>query len=133
MRVFNYSYFENLIPEKALLLGVEHFLPDAKVIGYFHTSKPRNLLNLEYASTQEYLYAPKPYCIIFNSKNYHDYYFSQFPSLRLKNGFAFKQAYLKDIQYTSGTDQYLLILFSGNKEDISLTLILWLMRSTRYQ
>ena len=37
-------HHENMILEKALILGVRKYLPKSKLIGYFHTTKPRNQL-----------------------------------------------------------------------------------------
>lgn len=110
--------FENMISEKGLILGVRKWIKDAKLIGYFHSSKPKNLLCLEYASPEEYNIAPKPDCIIFNSNHYSRYYQTLYPSLRLKAGYAFKQKYLQQISPAKDNHNFILILFSGNENDI---------------
>ncbi len=115
------QHFENMIPEKALILGVKRYLPKSKVIGYFHTTKPKNILCLDYASNEEYEVAPKPNTIIFNCDKYKKYYKEKYSHLPMYNGIAFKQEYLKNNNTTlqeSSTD--ILVLFSGRKDEVEL-------------
>ena len=114
-------HHENMIPEKALILGVKKFLPNSKVIGYFHTTKPKNILCLDYANHKEYTIAPKPDAIIFNCDKYRQYYKEKYRHLPMYNGIAFKQKYLqnnKEILDKNST--IILVLFSGRNDEIEL-------------
>lgn len=115
--------FENMIAEKGFLLGARKWIKKTRLIGYFHSSKPKNILCLEYASEKESHIAPKPDCIIFNSPSYKTYYQQRFPHLYLKNGYTFKLNYLSNIPCSHFTKtQSLLVIFSGNEADINLLL-----------
>ncbi|NVJ54184.1 MAG: hypothetical protein HWD90_10830 [Campylobacteraceae bacterium] len=112
---------ENMISEKALVLGVKKHLKDSKVIGYFHTTKPRNQLCLEYASLEEFNIAPKPELIIFNNYKYRKYFENAFPEMRFKDGVAFKQLHLKNkIEKNNNKKNKVLVLFSGTNDEIKL-------------
>jgi len=116
------QHYENMIGEKALILGVKKYLPHSKVIGYFHSTKPKNLLCLDYAGDDEYKRAPKPNIIIFNSNVYKKYYQNKYKSfLHLYTGTAFKQRYLKNISHNKKQKtEKILVLFSGTISEISL-------------
>lgn len=112
---------ENMIPEKALILGVRKYLPSSKVIGYFHTTKPKNLLCLEYASDEEYKIAPKPEEVIFNSFKYRQYFEEKLPQMICKDGVGFKQLHLRDkIKTGDNKSNKILVLFSGTNDEIKL-------------
>lgn len=114
-------HHENMIPEKALVLGVRKYLPSSKVIGYFHTTKPKNILCLDYANYKEYKIAPKPDMIIFNCNKYKKYYKKRYPQLLMYNGIAFKQEYLKNrTQMLNKASTSILVLFSGRNDEIEL-------------
>ena len=115
------QHHENMIPEKALILGVRKYLQDSKVIGYFHTTKPKNQLCLEYASKEEYEIAPKPDLVIFNSFKYREYFEKKFPKMVSKDGVAFKQLHLNNemIGKQNKTNKFL-VLFSGTNNEIKL-------------
>ena len=115
------QHYENMISEKALILGVKKYLQTAKIIGYFHTTKPKNQLCLEYASIEEYKIAPKPDAIIFNSNKYKKYYEKKYNDIAMYNGVAFKQLHLRnkaDGKYTKR--EKILVLFSGTSDEIKL-------------
>lgn len=115
--------YENMIPEKALILGVEKYLPSSRVIGYFHTTKPKNILCLDYASESEYEIAPKPSAIIFNCNDYKEYFDSKYPNMKTSNGLAFKQLHLKNIAAVDcrvKCPESVLVLFSGTANEIDL-------------
>ncbi len=116
------QHFENMIPEKSLILGVRRFLPNSLIIGYFHTTKPKNLLCLDYASNREFNIAPKPDLIIFNSDLYKDYYRKKYNNLSLYSGYAFKQFYLEQMRGSLVTpkNSKILILFSGIDIEVEL-------------
>lgn len=113
---------ENMITEKMLLLAREKFFPQMSVLAYFHTTKPRNQLCLEYAGKQDFKLSPKPDKIIFNSPSYCGYYLKKYPQLNCENGYAFKQAYINQIPVTPGTDSNILICLSGNMRDSNLVI-----------
>lgn len=117
------QHYENMIPEKALILGVEKYLPSSRVIGYFHTTKPKNILCLDYASKSEYEIAPKPRAIIFNCNEYKEYFSSKYPSMQSSNGLAFKQLHLKniaDVDCRVKCSESVLVLFSGTSNEVEL-------------
>ena len=125
---------ENMIPEKALILGVKRYLPNSKVIGYFHTTKPKNILCLDYANNKEYKVAPKPDAIIFNCNKYKKYYQEKYSHLPMHNGIAFKQKYLKDNNQTlNESSRLILVLFSGRNGEIELMFSLLNKISTDYK
>ena len=116
---------ENMKPEKALILGIRQFLPDSKIIGNFHTARPKNLLTLDYANIDEYKIAPKPDLIMFNSPQLLDSFKKNYPITPTINGMAFKQEYMNEFFHTQNPvsreqNDTLLVLFSGNREDIKL-------------
>lgn len=107
---------ENMISEKALILGVKDFLSDSVVIGYFHTTKPENILCLEYASEEEYEISPKPDTVIFNSNKYKKFYENKYKKLTMHNGVAFKQLHLKNSTKPFKNDSLdVLVLFPGTQ------------------
>ncbi len=113
---------ENMISEKSLILGVRKYLPNSKMIGYFHTTKPKNVLCLDYSSKCEYEISPKPDAIIFNSDAYRRYFQSKYKNMPMYNGVAFKNLHLKEeIQRGELTDK-ILVLFSGVMTEVSLML-----------
>lgn len=113
---------ENMIFEKGIILGVRTFLKNSKVIGCFHTTKPRNLLCLDYASVAESIIAPKPDFILFNSDVYKNYYQKKYPKIISKNGIAFKQLYLNNLpaQKIKIRNSNVLVIFSGTISEIKL-------------
>jgi hypothetical protein len=113
---------ENMIPEKSLILGIKKNLSCSKVIGYFHTSKPKNILCLEYANYDEYKIAPKPDVFIFNSKIYKKYYELKYNDIKAYNGMAFKQKHLLSNVKNTKKNNEILVLFSGTMEGVILML-----------
>ncbi len=114
-------HHENMIPEKALILGVRKYLQGSKVIGYFHTTKPKNQLCLEYANNDEYKMAPKPDVMIFNSDKYKKYYENKYSNIPMHNGIAFKQLHLRNKADTKHRkNANVLVLFSGTNDEIKL-------------
>jgi len=113
--------FENMMPEKMLILGVREYLESSQVIGYFHTTKPKNLLCLEYAGVDEFKIAPKPETIIFHSDTYKVYYQHLYRTINAYNGIAFKQLHFRNILETEveKTDE-ILVVFSGVESDVTL-------------
>ena len=104
-----YFFAKNLKPKKVILLNENMvyqkavILAGIKTIGYFHTTKPRNILCLEDFSLRSDI-------VLFNSYVYKNYF-------KLKNSFntiAFKQLYLKD---NIKINDYILVLLSGKKEE----------------
>ena len=115
------SNHENMISEKALILGIRKYLPCSRIIGYFHTTKPKNQLCLEYATIEEYKIAPKPDKIIFNSGVYREYYEKKYRDTTMYDGVAFKQLSLRDkIQNKDIDSNKTLVLFSGTNDEIVL-------------
>ncbi len=114
--------FENMSHEKSLILGVNKYLKDCFVVGYFHTSKPDNLLCLEFSTIAECKISPKPDVIIFNSPAYKKIFNDKFPSLKTRNGYAFKQAYMENFNLHSSRSKSedILVLFSGVDSDVRL-------------
>lgn len=108
-----YHHFENMVVEKVLNLAVEKHLPDATCIGYFHTTKPNNLLCLEPLPD-----SPLPAHIVFNAKSYASWYQARYPSVRCVNGYAFKQARLE--QVFDRTDCLLVLLTGITAESLDL-------------
>ena len=107
--------------EKALICGVNKYLSNSKIIGYFHTTKPQNLLCLEYANIEESRIAPTPDMIIFNSSNYREIYKNKYNNFKTENGLAYKQLYLrKETTITKNND--VLVIFSGLDSEIKLML-----------
>ena len=111
---------ENMVGEKMLIMGTKKFIKKSKVIGYFHSSKPKNLLCLDYAGKKEFKIAPKPDKIIFNSNSYKIFFESKYSKLICKNGPALKQLYLNKLPNKKNISEDILVLFSGNYRDIYL-------------
>ena len=109
---------ENMVGEKMLIMGTKKFIKKSKVIGYFHSSKPKNLLCLDYAGKKEFKIAPKPDKIIFNSNSYKIFFESKYSKLICKNGPALKQLYLNKLPNKKNISEDILVLFSGNYRDI---------------
>ena len=109
---------ENMVGEKMLIMGTKKFIKNSKVIGYFHSSKPKNLLCLDYAGKKEFKIAPKPDKIIFNSNSYKIFFESKYSKLICKNGPALKQLYLNKLPNKKNISEDILVLFSGNYRDI---------------
>ena len=113
--------FENMIREKALIFGVSKYLSNSKVIGYFHTTKPQNILCLEYANVEESLIAPIPDMVIFNSYKLREIYKNKYNNLKTENGLAYKQIYLsKGVKIAKNNN--VLVIFSGLDSEIKLML-----------
>lgn len=128
------NHHENMIPEKALILGVKKYLKDSKVLGYFHTTKPKNQLCLEYANYNDYKIAPKPDAIIFNSDKYKKYYETKYPKIPMYRGVAFKQLHLKNqSKLAVNTSDKVLVLFSGTNDEIKLMFDLLNSLENRYE
>ncbi len=115
---------ENMIHEKALILGVEKYMPESKVVGYFHTVMPKNILCLDYANQDEYRIAPKPKVILFNSSIYKELFEIKYPSLPVENAIALKQLHLNNEalskEVSLGHLTKTLIIFSGTLEEVKL-------------
>ena len=113
-----------MVIEKAMILAGQRYGCKYKFIGVFHTTKPRNLLCLEYSSLDEYQISPKPDVIMFNSNNYLEYYKKMYPSMLCRSGFAFKQAYLasgnNECIVSGKSDKTILVLLPGSMENINL-------------
>lgn len=115
--------YENMIRDKALICGVNKYLSNSKIIGYFHTTKPQNLLCLDYANVEESMIAPTPDMLIFNSSSYREIYKNKYNSLKTENGLAYKQLYLrKEAKIAKNKD--VLVIFSGMDSEIKLMLSL---------
>ena len=117
--------YENMKQQKSLIFGVRKFLPSSRVIGNFHTSKPKNLLSLDFANIDEYKIAPKPDLIIFNSPQFLNSFKENYSETPVINGMAFQQEYMseffrKQTQVFKEQNDKILVLFSGNREDIKL-------------
>ena len=112
---------ENMISEKSLILGVRKYLKNSKVMGYFHTTKPKNILCLDFANEKEYKIAPKPDSIIFNSEKYLHIFKYKYSNIPMHNGIAFKQLHLKNTHLKNATKtDSVLVLFSGTNDEIEL-------------
>jgi hypothetical protein len=59
------SNFENMIPEKPLILGFRRYLPDTRLVGFQHGALPANVLCL-YVTEGEAKFAPLPDRIVCN-------------------------------------------------------------------
>ena len=117
--------FENMINDKALIIGSKKYLTNSKIMGFFHTTKPKNLLCLDFASSNEFNLAPKPDSFFFNSSVYKNYFKMKHPELKVYDGFAFKQQYLNNIDLSkSKIPNKILVLFSGINSEIELILSL---------
>jgi hypothetical protein len=116
--------FENMLREKALIIGVRKHLLNSKIIGYFHTTKPDNILCLEYAGIEESKIAPAPDKILFNSSIYKEIYKTKYSHLNTINSLAYKQLYLKNKMKKTRNNNKILIIFSGLDSDIKLMLSL---------
>ncbi|MCF6267471.1 MAG: hypothetical protein L3J57_13125 [Desulfuromusa sp.] len=108
---------ENLIPEKMLLLAREEFFPEAKVIANFHTSMPLNLINLDYAGEADFLVSPLPDLVLFNSPAYLQHFESRWPEMNCRPGYAMKQAYLANIDVSSGSSDKIAVFLSGRRQE----------------
>ncbi len=113
---------ENMIPEKAVIIAKNEYCPDLEIIGYYHTTKPRNILCLDYAGNKEFSIAPKPDKIIFNSQKYLKFFKDKYQDLNCINGFAFKQGYLENIKFHIGEANKILVLLPGNMGEALLLL-----------
>ena len=88
-------HHENNIPEKILISSIKKFKIKSKIVGFFHTTKPNNLLYTDYASYKEYRISPKPDTVIFNSSFYTKFFKKKYKNENYINGFALKQNHLK--------------------------------------
>jgi len=125
---------ENMIVEKALVLGLDK--PNStnstnstnRVIGCFHSSKPKNLLCLDYHSKREFLLSPKPNTILFNSNVYKHYYLKNFGESHIDfvSGYAFKQqgskALSPDFKTAELSNAKVLVLLPGSYCDAKFLL-----------
>ena len=125
-------HHENNIPEKILISAIKKSNLKSKIIGFFHSTKPKNLLFLDYANYKEYLVTPKPDKIIFNSNLYKNFYKKKYKSEIYLNGFALKQNYLlqRKKQNIKGK-KYVLVLFTG--DDFEIKLILDFLNSKKFK
>jgi hypothetical protein len=114
--------FENLIPEKALIMGVKKYLKKSKVVGIFHTTKPNNLLCLEYADYKEFVIAPRPDKVVFNSNTFKVLFEKKFPALPSCNGVPLKRTPIRDNGHYEYNSKGVLVLFSGVVEEVDLLL-----------
>lgn len=116
-------HHENNIPEKILISAIRKLNLKSKIIGFFHSTKPRNLLFLDYANFKEYLVTPKPDKIIFNSNFYKNFYKKKYNNEIYSNGFALKQNHLlKRKKRNIKGKKYVLVLFTGDNFEIRLIL-----------
>lgn len=114
---------ENMVGEKSLIIGARKHVENCRIVGYFHSTKPRNILCLDYASEDEFKIAPKPHKIVFNSACYLNYFKARYPELRCVNGYAFKQGYLASIKSMNESRlKKLLVLLPGGMKDASFLL-----------
>lgn len=113
---------ENMIYEKGFIFGVRTYLKNSKVIGYFHSTKPKNMLCLDFASIDESILAPKPDLIIFNSYVYNNFFKKKYSKIPTKNGIAFKQQYLNSYPFQKNkvNQSNILVLFSGLEDEVKL-------------
>jgi len=113
---------ENMIYEKGFIFGVRKYLKKSKVVGYFHSTKPKNILCLDFASIDESIIAPKPDLIIFNSYVYNNYFKNKYSKIPTKNGIAFKQQYLNSLPYQKNkvNQSNILVIFSGVVDEVKL-------------
>jgi len=113
---------ENMIYEKGFIFGVRTYLKKSKVVGYFHSTKPKNILCLDFASIDESTIAPKPDLIIFNSYVYNNYFKNKYSKIPTKNGIAFKQQYLNSLPYQKNkiNQSNILVIFSGVENEVKL-------------
>lgn len=86
-----YHHFENMISERVIDLMAKQSLVGTFRIGYFHTSKPDNLLCLEFCNPSDATAASAPDRVVFNADAYRRHYQARFPDLDCVNGYAFKQ------------------------------------------
>ena len=94
LKYSNVNFFiqhENDIFEKSLIFSARKYIKSVKLIGHFHTTKPRNLLCLDYANIEEFTNAPKPDLIIFNSDRYKIFFEKKYTGLPFLNGISLKQ------------------------------------------
>ena len=79
-------HHENNIPEKILISSIKQFKIKSKIVGFFHSTKPNNLLYTDYASYKEYRISPKPDTVIFNSSFYTKFFKNKYKSENYING-----------------------------------------------
>lgn len=116
---------ENMVTEKALIMGREDSQADFRIYGVFHSSKPRNLLCLDYTTDEELSVSLIPDKILFNSEVYLAYFLKNFPSLktRMYPGFAFKQSLYNGVSRIRKVDESrVLILLPGLSEQVDFML-----------
>ncbi len=115
---------ENMTHEKITLCAMKKYFPHAITIGNFHTTKPRNLLCLEYAGPNDYSITPKPSLILHTSSCYLKFFKNKYPKLIMGNGYAFKQKEIlfsfKEKQVERGKSKVLLILPGIKSKAINL-------------
>lgn len=118
---------ENLTPEKATVMGMKKYFPTSKTFGLFHTSFPRNLLNLDFCNRDDILISPVPDYILFNSNEYKKYFSERYSNSGVKfaNIYSYRQSSL-DLNHdnipVASRNNYesILIILSGNKKDFDL-------------
>lgn len=115
--------WENMMYQKVLIYGANKYISNNVVIGSFHSSKPKNLLCLEYVDENDYTKSPRPTRINFHADTFLRYYLEKYTKYPGASGYAFKQEYLKSnvvLKEYNGDRDRLLVLFSGNIEDVKL-------------
>jgi len=116
---------ENMVAEKALVLGRRKSQADFKIYGAFHSSKPQNLLCLDYCSDEELRVSLTPDKILFNSNTYLEYFLMKYPSLEsnIYQGFAFKQSESTVVNSGGEVDRSrILVLLPGLKTQVDFFL-----------
>jgi len=116
-------HHENNIPEKILISSIKKFKLKSKIIGFFHTTKPNNLLYTDYASYNEYLISPKPDTVIFNSSFYTKFFKKKYKSENYINGFALTQSHLlKNFNKKNKGKKFIIIFFTGDMSENKMIL-----------
>ena len=116
-------HHENNIPEKILISSIKKFKIKSKIVGFFHSTKPNNLLYTNYASYKEYLISPKPDTVIFNSPFYTKFFKKRYKNENYINGFALKQNHLiKNINIKNKGKKFVIILFTGDMPENKMIL-----------
>ena len=116
-------HHENNIPEKILISSIKKFKLKSKIIGFFHTTKPNNLLYTDYASYNEYRISPKPDTVIFNSSFYTKFFKKKYKSENYINGFALTQSHLlKNFNKKNKGKKFIIIFFTGDMSENKMIL-----------
>ena len=125
-------HHENNIPEKILISSIKQFKIKSKIVGFFHSTKPNNLLYTDYASYKEYRISPKPDTVIFNSSFYTKFFKNKYKSENYINGFALKQNHLiKNFNKKNKGKKFVIILFTGDMPENKM--ILKILNTERFK